>query len=452
VPQRRKRIFLVADFRGQCAGEILFKPEGLRWYPAESAATGERTSRSAENGTRAKVQCLTPWDVQSKRVYEGTGKWPPLYSGEGSGGAKGYAVVEGTLGIDGSAENNVGKTIGFRGDRNGLDASYNITPTLCADPGAGNGCKMSVAFGVGESGDVAHCLRSGASKADKHESTTYAVDILPFDTTQITSPQNGNKPEYGDPCHPLCATAHVPSIVEKVAFACSGFCNYEQGELAATQRAVMYKQTDVDLVVDVWDMTHADEVMRHVTGGKVQTLNARMGTGGNQVPVISYSIAGNTIDRKIKNGGNGKGVNEEVSFTLNTIDRHAVAYAFGSEDKNETGNTLLAKANLSYRRDMDNLAVAAVDVRNLNENKELSATLQAKSNGGYSLNYQNPVRVGYKVRRLTPTECERLQGLPDGWTAGGSDTQRYKALGNGMAQPCPDYVMQGIAEVLYADR
>ena len=51
-----------------------------------------------------------------------------------------------------------------------------------------------------------------------------------------------------------------------------------------------------------------------------------------------------------------------------------------------------------------------------------------------------------KVRRLTPTECERLQGLEDGYTDGGSDTARYKALGNGMAQPCADYVIRRIAE------
>ena len=51
------------------------------------------------------------------------------------------------------------------------------------------------------------------------------------------------------------------------------------------------------------------------------------------------------------------------------------------------------------------------------------------------------------VRRLTPTECERLQGLEDGYTEGGSGTARYKALGNGMAQPCADYVIRRIVEV-----
>ena len=93
--------------------------------------------------------------------------------------------------------------------------------------------------------------------------------------------------------------------------------------------------------IAVYDMTHADEVMRPVTGGIVPTLNARMGTGGNQVPVV---------------------------------------------------------------------------------------------------------HIDGIVRRLTPTECERLQGLPDGYTEGGSDTARYKALGNGMAQPCADYVIRRIVE------
>lgn len=53
---------------------------------------------------------------------------------------------------------------------------------------------------------------------------------------------------------------------------------------------------------------------------------------------------------------------------------------------------------------------------------------------------------GGTVRRLTPLECERLQGLPDGWTEGGSDTARYKAIGNGMAQPCADFVLRRIVE------
>ena len=54
------------------------------------------------------------------------------------------------------------------------------------------------------------------------------------------------------------------------------------------------------------------------------------------------------------------------------------------------------------------------------------------------------------VRRLTPLECERLQGFPDGWTdiPGASDSARYKALGNSVAIPCVEFVLRGIAAVL----
>ena len=54
------------------------------------------------------------------------------------------------------------------------------------------------------------------------------------------------------------------------------------------------------------------------------------------------------------------------------------------------------------------------------------------------------------IRRLTPLECERLQGFPDYWTdiPGASDSARYKALGNSVAIPCVDFVMNGMAVVL----
>lgn len=56
------------------------------------------------------------------------------------------------------------------------------------------------------------------------------------------------------------------------------------------------------------------------------------------------------------------------------------------------------------------------------------------------------------IRRLTPLECERLQGFPDNWTAipNASDSARYKALGNSVAIPCVDYVLHGISLVLLA--
>ena len=124
-------------------------------------------------------------------------------------------------------------------------------------------------------------------------------------------------------------------------------------------------------------------------------------------------------------------------------------------------------------------AVCAIDCRNHCAN-EISGTLQAKPNGGQSLNYQNPVMTfgyqsfgeyknadvsktlmasgdittsdlvaTYAISRLTPLECCRLQGFPDWWMDGinGSDSAKYKMWGNGIALPCALYVMEGIAEL-----
>lgn len=160
------------------------------------------------------------------------------------------------------------------------------------------------------------------------------------------------------------------------------------------------------ICISVLDMTHAQDVIRERNDGTVQTLNSRMGTGGNQVPLI-YTF---NRDASIKNN---MPIYEDKTSTLKPSTRLAVIYA--------------------------------IDCRN-SRLSQISMTLQAKNQGGYSLNYQNPIIVKDYVRRLTPLECERLQGLPDNWTEGGSDTARYRAIGNGMAQPCADYVMSKVVE------
>lgn len=83
-------------------------------------------------------------------------------------------------------------------------------------------------------------------------------------------------------------------------------------------------------------------------------------------------------------------------------------------------------------------------------NADKACTLSASIGGGASKTglYLLKDSDRYIVRRLTPLECERLQGLPDNWTEGGSDSKRYKAIGNGMAQPCADFVIEKLVEVL----
>lgn len=142
-------------------------------------------------------------------------------------------------------------------------------------------------------------------------------------------------------------------------------------------------------------------------------------TSGAYIPKCARTLTARMdgspcIDRKIENGGNGKGILAETAYTLNTIDRHAVATIYG------------AKSYSEYEAGK-------------------VATLRA-SGGAYGGGSENLALSYSIVRRLTPTECERLQGLEDGYTEGGSDTARYKALGNGMAQPCADYVIRRIVE------
>jgi DNA (cytosine-5)-methyltransferase 1 len=205
-------------------------------------------------------------------------------------------------------------------------------------------------------------------------------------------------------------------------------------------------------------------------------------------PPTAYTLQGSMIGRSDENGPQGDGINQDVSFTLNTVDRHAVCMATGQtnaevlENKSPTlvaghehpivtypkiaGTLCASGAGLSRPAGMCSETdfcivqtdVAAVDCRNMRETPEVSGTLQAKAaSGGYSLNYQNPVRTGYLVRRLTPTECERLQGFPDDWTKYGasgkeiSDSKRYQMLGNSVAVPCVAYLLQGITDILRGD-
>lgn len=171
----------------------------------------------------------------------------------------------------------------------------------------------------------------------------------------------------------------------------------------------------------VLDMTHPCDVIREC-GDTVPTLSARMGTGGNQVHLVAHGI-GNVQANEAANPA------YELAKTLDTMhDAQAV------------------------------FCCAAVDCRNGTENQEINGTLQSKSSGDQSLNLQNVCRVNKSVRRLTPLECERLQGFPDGWTDIGAwtdtngkahkectDTARYKALGNSIALPPWQYVLQKLS-------
>ena len=184
------------------------------------------------------------------------------------------------------------------------------------------------------------------------------------------------------------------------------------------------------------------------------TMSARYGTGGNNVPLVSqesdtFCIMGNAIDREPHNGGNGIGYQEDIAYTLTATDHHAV-FSRQRVDIFKDGEVASTQSARQHKDATDLVMdVAGLDCRNAKENGDLCGTLQ-KGTSGSSLNSIHPLRSGQLIRRLTPLECERLQGFPDGWTdiPDASDSARYKALGNSVAIPCVEYIMRGIMYAL----
>ena len=184
------------------------------------------------------------------------------------------------------------------------------------------------------------------------------------------------------------------------------------------------------------------------------TMSARYGTGGNNVPLVEQEadaicIAGNIVDRQPQNGGDGLGCQDELAYTLTATDRHCI-YARQRVDEFKDGEVVSTQSAHQHKDATDLVVdVAGLDCRNAAENGDLCGTLQ-KGTSGSSLNSIHPIRNGLLIRRLTPLECERLQGFPDGWTdiPGASDSARYKALGNSVAIPCVEFIMSRIAAAL----
>ena len=152
------------------------------------------------------------------------------------------------------------------------------------------------------------------------------------------------------------------------------------------------------------------------------TVTARFGTGGGNTPLVQepnevYCIVGNIIDRQPENGGNGCGYQENLAYTITTCDRHAV-YARQRVDE--------------FRND------------------DIASTQSARQAKDATDLVVEPDRQYAKlIRRLTPGECELLQGFPPGWTdiPSAADSARYRALGNSIPVPCVEFIMKSLQAV-----
>jgi len=174
----------------------------------------------------------------------------------------------------------------------------------------------------------------------------------------------------------------------------------------------------------------------------VQTLGARMGTGGNNVPMLAFGIQGNVVGRQDHNGPAGKGHTEEGDpmFTLTSTDVHAVAY----DEYNDTTNHVHHALRAGTKQSTGVLL-----------GSEVAATLRSGGDGGVpsSRGEHLVTEPTMAVRRLTPLECERLMGWPDDHTrykADGTeqaDTHRYKQCGNGVASPVAQWIAKHILNI-----
>ena len=344
--------------------------------------------------------CLTPWGTQQERIFTPESKAPTLAGADGGGRNPAGLVFAAGVVTKGngdaflSAERHTSLTNG--GGQAGQGYPCVMTAGFCAGAGPSAG-------GIGYTEEISPTLKAAES-----------------------------------------GTNMVPSIM----------CLMDQGgaqmscaeNLAGTLRAQEHGHQPL-----IFENHGIDS--RYTGPHEVApTMSARYGTGGNNVPLISqepesFCIAGNIIDRQVKNGGNGLGCQGDISYTLTGMDRHAV---FNRQRVDQFVEQDIASTQ-SSRQCKDATDLVCYGQAQYANYKEGVSTLRAQGgdHGGGSENLIANMD-SYLIRRLTPLECERLQGFPDGWTdiSGASDSARYKALGNSVAIPCVEFVLHGIAAVL----
>ena len=418
VPQRRKRIYLVADFAGGSAGKILFESEGVSGYTPQGFRPWQETAGASEEGA----------------------------------GASGCVCLNDQGGSRMDVTEDVAATL--RAENHGHPPCVMGAAGFCTEHSA-------KARGIGYEEETSPTLRAGTVPTAVYENhsqdTRYTGPLETAPTVNATYGMGGNNQPF---VVETPKTLKIRSgregggkgaLIQENKSATLG-CNNDQTVFVPKVYGICSKQSHAMLSDNPHSGFYEADTSRCLdrSGG-----NPTCNQGGMAV----VAVQGSMIGRADKNGPQGSGVNEDMSFTLDAADRHAVAYCM------TTG---------TYPQML----------------KEQSPPLMARD-------YKDPPVLNetepeYIVRRLTPTECARLQGFPDWWCAGlgtnepsegeiefwtevfethrlvlgtssrpktrnqivkwlkdpHSDSAEYKMWGNGVALPNVYFVLSGI--VYYA--
>ena len=484
VPQRRKRIYLVADFNGECAGKILFESEGVSGYSAESFRAWQRTAGGTE-------------DCIGATGFDG-------YNGSLTGD------VVSTLGTNcGMSSGRTGIVLNDQGG-NRMDVTEDITCTLRAEAHHPP-CVLSAGFctehsakahGIGYEEEKSPTLRAGVVPAtitcyENHsQDTRYKGPIEIAPTVSATYGMGGNN-------QPFIVNAPVTL---KIRSGCEGggkgaiwqedksatlSCNNDQTLFAPKAYGISAFESNAMKSDNPHSGVYEAETSRTLDcGGGAPSCNQ-----GGMAIVESYALQGSMIGRTDKNGPQGDGINEDVSFTLNTCDKHAVVYAIDRESyncgQNFARNLGISNNGVSSTLNAQGPSAVATPVYTSSKASFFTNAQSDTANTLVATDYKDPPLindVGYTVRRLTPQECALLQGMPIWWCdslgtenptdkeinrwneifesynkAIGkeckpksrkqiekwlknpySDSAAYKMWGNGIALPCAWFVLAGI--------
>lgn len=410
VPQRRRRIFLVADLGGQTAGKILFESEGLFRNFTQKRSSRQGTAADAETGV-------------GKTGYGFDG-----YNGSVDDNAVTFGVNCGM-----STRQNGVVVLNDKGGQR-MDITEEMTSTLrakanhspCVMEAAGFCTEHSAKTrSVGYEVETSPTLRQGtvpAAIAIENHPNVSSVKIDDSGTIQTLTgrartggknvPMVMNEREHAgtileNMVNPLMATDYkgTQCVFEgnkpktmKIRCGCEGggkgvlIQNNQSATLGCNNdQTVFVPKTYGICSKDSNSMKSGNPHSGIYEADTARTIDANGGNPGcNQggmAVVESYAIQGSMIGLKDGNGPQGDGINEDISFTLNTADRHAV-YALDRASYNQGKN---AQFDISVSDD------------------GTAQTIVAKGPGVVA---SEPV---YTVRRLTPLECCRLQGFPDYW-------------------------------------